>query len=299
MDIDWWHPPIVDLTSYYGLNNTVVHCMDLSKVHPIISGNKFYKLWGHLEAFKVAVAKGIISMGGPHSNHLHALSYYCHMHEIPFIALVRQAGTDVKSTPTCKDLEKWGSTIIPVNPEDFRNLRTSENFVSLLPSIDKEDWFWISEGGKGDLGDVGLKRLFSNYTKDYSTIYINVGTGTSLLSLLKLPIASAQEIIGIAPFKKVHEQENDVFQKVGHQSSWKILPDPWDLGFGKVNQEIISFAKDFQKYTNIVLDYIYTCRLFYAFDKDKRLYNSNLSQEVLLIHGGGLQGNRAIEHVLS
>lgn len=297
MDIDWWHPPIVDLTSYYDLRNTTVHCLDLSKVHPVLSGNKFYKLWGHLEAFKNTSKIGIVSMGGAHSNHLHALSFYSFVHEIPFIALIRQAGADINKTPTCKDLKKWGTTIIPINPGSFRELRKLENYQSHLSSQSGDDWFWIPEGGKGELGNQGLQRLFTSHVKDYSTIFINVGTGTSLLSLLHLPYAHQQKIIGIAPFKKVHEQIEEVSQAIGHKNNWEIFSDPWNLGFGKVNEEVISFVENFKKDTNMDLDYIYTSRLFYKVHAYLNSYNSILKEKVLLIHGGGLQGNRAISHI--
>lgn len=47
MDIDWWHPPIVSLLR--NSSDEKVDCLDLSAIHPILSGNKFYKLWGYIK----------------------------------------------------------------------------------------------------------------------------------------------------------------------------------------------------------------------------------------------------------
>ncbi|RMS42571.1 1-aminocyclopropane-1-carboxylate deaminase, partial [Pseudomonas coronafaciens pv. garcae] len=51
-----------------------VAILRLDRIDPLISGNKWFKLSKHLtQAAKVGV-QGVISLGGAHSNHLHALA---------------------------------------------------------------------------------------------------------------------------------------------------------------------------------------------------------------------------------
>ena len=61
----------------------------LDQMHPIISGNKLFKLLPFLSLFQQHDYQQIISLGGRHSNHLHALAYLCDQLNIPFTALVR------------------------------------------------------------------------------------------------------------------------------------------------------------------------------------------------------------------
>ena len=46
----------------------------LDLLDPLLSGNKWFKLRPHIEAAAAAGADGLISLGGAHSNHLHALA---------------------------------------------------------------------------------------------------------------------------------------------------------------------------------------------------------------------------------
>ena len=51
-----------------------VAILRLDRIDPLISGNKWFKLIEHLQTADHAGAEGIISLGGAHSNHLHALA---------------------------------------------------------------------------------------------------------------------------------------------------------------------------------------------------------------------------------
>ncbi|MFX5752037.1 1-aminocyclopropane-1-carboxylate deaminase/D-cysteine desulfhydrase, partial [Acinetobacter baumannii] len=47
----------------------------LDKIHPIISGNKWFKLKGYMEEAKSKKVEAIASFGGAYSNHIVALAY--------------------------------------------------------------------------------------------------------------------------------------------------------------------------------------------------------------------------------
>lgn len=51
-----------------------VALLRLDLLDPELSGNKWFKLIKHLDAARSVAAPGLISLGGPHSNHLHALA---------------------------------------------------------------------------------------------------------------------------------------------------------------------------------------------------------------------------------
>ena len=69
------------------LNHEIIFKRD-DLIHPIVSGNKWRKLKYHLTAFEESKKKCIVSIGGAHSNHLHALSYLCFQLQIPCKLLI-------------------------------------------------------------------------------------------------------------------------------------------------------------------------------------------------------------------
>jgi len=77
----------------------------LDQIDPLISGNKWFKLIEHLNAADQAGADGIISLGGAHSNHLHALAAAGKRFGFKTVGLLRGHPQD---TPTVKDLQDFG-----------------------------------------------------------------------------------------------------------------------------------------------------------------------------------------------
>ena len=71
-------------------------------LHPRLGGNKFYKLAGHIDAFRRSGAHCLLSFGGAFSNHLYALAAAGHELGIPTVGIVR--GERPKSlSPTLQD----------------------------------------------------------------------------------------------------------------------------------------------------------------------------------------------------
>ncbi|CAI3798115.1 hypothetical protein GLGCALEP_01893 [Pseudomonas sp. MM221] len=54
--------------------NVEAAILRLDLIDPLISGNKWFKLRHHLQQASAHKAPGLISLGGNHSNHLHALA---------------------------------------------------------------------------------------------------------------------------------------------------------------------------------------------------------------------------------
>ena len=61
----------------------------LDKIHPEISGNKWFKLKYYLEKANAADKNILISFGGAYSNHLLALAVMAHTHGLRSIGLIR------------------------------------------------------------------------------------------------------------------------------------------------------------------------------------------------------------------
>ena len=65
-------------------------------------------------------------------------------------------------------------------------------------------------------------------------------------------------------------------------------------GYAKHPKELINYMNDFYQRNRIPSDIVYTSKLFYAAEKliQKGYFEENAN--LLLIHSGGLQGNRSL-----
>ena len=61
----------------------------IDSLHPVVSGNKWFKLKGFLQAVADERKKGVITFGGPWSNHLLATAAACAAAGVSSIGLVR------------------------------------------------------------------------------------------------------------------------------------------------------------------------------------------------------------------
>src|SRR5674476_1167366 len=66
-----------------------VSMLRLDKIHPVVSGNKIFKLYYFLEEAKNSIHKQIITFGGAYSNHLAASAFACKAAGIKCIGIVR------------------------------------------------------------------------------------------------------------------------------------------------------------------------------------------------------------------
>src|SRR6185295_16974478 len=73
----------------YTKKNIRIIVARLDKIHPIISGNKLYKIHFFLEQAIQSSHKTILTFGGAYSNHLAATAYACKLAGIRSIGIVR------------------------------------------------------------------------------------------------------------------------------------------------------------------------------------------------------------------
>lgn len=106
-------------------NLVTLDCLRLDKVHPFISGNKWYKLKYHIYSAQSADKNCVLSFGGAHSNHLHALAYTGKCLGFKSIGVVR-GEPGVVLTPTLKDCVEWGMELQWLGRKEFRRIVESE-----------------------------------------------------------------------------------------------------------------------------------------------------------------------------
>lgn len=258
-------------------------------LHPIISGNKWFKLLGYEEDILSNQSfQSVITFGGPHSNHLHACAEWCNLHKKQLIAIVRGEEYSVEETSTLQFLKASGAILYPVTRTDYKEKFDSSVIKQIIST--HADPYVIPEGGEGSKGEYGFHVLHDQIPKDITHICLSVGTGTTLKGLRQI-IPSQIPVFGFSSFKKMDNQFS--FDYLRDNNVHLFDCTKWGK-FGAKNDEVIHFMNDFFQKTTIKLDMVYTAKMML---KIRELYTQNVitsSDRLLIIHTGGLQGNDSV-----
>ncbi len=271
--------------------NLLVDMLRLDLIHPQISGNKWLKLEGWLTEFEKGSYQGIITTGGPWSNHLHACGYACHINSIPLKVVVKS--TSGTSNPMLNDLEGWGVEQIPVNRALFFNSEYWKDYAQ------QHNFLWIPMGGEGMEGEQGITRWMNELPLEpYDYIFTAVGTATTLAGIAKSRL-NFQHLIGVDPgtgdkelLNKMQEIQAEVPQK-------NIELIKCANRFGKLTEPIREIIYTWKTDHQVPLDFVYTAPLCLEFTQMVRNKKIETGSRTLLIHSGGLQGNRSHPELLT
>jgi len=280
---------ISSLSYYHHLGHSV-DMLRLDMVHPIVSGNKWYKLKLYLQEAKEQNAKILASFGGPYSNHIVALAYAGQYLGLKTIGYIR-TNENEPITPSLQEALNYGMQLVYLGRTHFQEKKNE-----LLKNQDKSSTYFIDEGGYGKQGCKGFASIQEEINLgNYDYILAAVGTGTMLAGLISCS-KDHQEIIGIPILKN----EESIFKEIN-----AILSDPskpYTLlhqfhqgGYAKTTPTQIDCMNEFWKRTGIPTDIVYTGKLITAFEHlIKENYFKN-DAKILLVHSGGLQGNRSVK----
>lgn len=257
-------------------------------IHPIISGNKWFKLRFYLEEAVKQGYKTIGSFGGAYSNHIVALASSAKLRGLNSIGIIRG---EANNSPTLQEAREWGMKIIPVSRQSFKSRR------EIIESFPKQnEIYWVDEGGYGIQGAKGASTILSVMDcSEFTHILCACGTGTMAAGLI-MGAAEYQKIIGISVLKNNTALEDSIAGLLPETLHNKItcLHDYHFGGYAKHPKELIAYMNDFYQRTQIPTDIVYTSKLFYAAEEliPKGYFEENAN--LLLIHSGGLQGNRSL-----
>lgn len=261
----------------------------LDELHPIVSGNKWFKLKYYLQQAQEENADTIASFGGPYSNHLVALAFAAKKYNLQSVGYVR-SNEDEPITPTLLEAKQYGMHLKFLGRNNFQLLKT-ELFENNVTS----NTYFVDEGGYGTLGAKGAATILSNEkTNSYSHIICAVGTGTMMAGLINAA-KPHQHVIGIPVLKNEATIRNEITQLITNKETpFTLLHDFHLGGYAKTNQAQFDFMNLLWATEKIPTDMVYTSKLFMAV---KSLLANNYfspTAKILMIHSGGLQGNRSL-----
>ncbi|AIY39250.1 1-aminocyclopropane-1-carboxylate deaminase [Collimonas arenae] len=266
-------------------------------LHPEVSGNKFRKLKYPLLALQ-GQHPVLVTMGGPWSNHLHALAHAAALSGWQSTGLVR--GAPGMTTATLDDCSRLGMQIRFVSREDYRQLR--EDAQAWRRHIDNVDdsHVWLPEGGSSPVALRGVAELVDEIEDALQfipeVIMVACGTGATLAGILA-GLRGRGRVVGVAVLKNaayLHQEIARLLQQAGYPAyqNYQLLTDAHHGGYGKAPSELLQFCRDFSQALNVPIEPVYTGKLFHALRNLQRAHAFGETERVLAVHTGGMQGAR-------
>ena len=261
-----------------------------------ISGNKVYKLLPYLQQAQRQGAKRLLSFGGCHSNHLHALAAVGKRLGLPTIGIVRgYAGQPL--TPTLADACDWGMQLHFADKATYR-LRYDADFQQQLLARFPQTLL-IPEGGAGATGEIGaaamVQTLLASVADPPDYICLASGTGCSFLGMLGCAGLPEQMQWLVMPALNNAAEITDKARQVVSRYRWQVLDGYQHGGFAKLSPQLARFIVAFQQEQQIALDPVYTAKLFYAINDLINHQGIPEGARVLALHTGGVQGMRGMQ----
>jgi len=280
------HDPLFDKKGLH------VDVLRIDLIHPIISGNKWFKLKYHLQEAKRSGKTGLVSFGGAFSNHLLATACAAALEGMESVAIVR-GEEPADYSPTLLQLQHYGMQLIFVSREAYKNKTELQDNLSAR----FKNYYWINEGGQSDWGIKGAAEILRLVPgSDHTHIICAVGTGTMMAGLINSSLPH-QRVIGIPVLKIPNHQDNDLhsfLKKNTNNDRYTILYDYHGGGYAQKNDLLIQFMNAFYKQHLIPTDFVYTGKLFKAIYQLANQDYFPAGSKLLMIHSGGLQGNRSL-----
>ncbi|MCZ4222098.1 1-aminocyclopropane-1-carboxylate deaminase/D-cysteine desulfhydrase [Pedobacter rhodius] len=274
----------VDKVKLFPFDNLFAKRDDL--IDPYISGNKWRKLKYLLIKAKAENKTHLVTFGGAYSNHLVATAAAASRTGLKSTAFIR--GEEVKNEMLfiCS---LFGMNLIFTDRESYKDKPAlfNKNFQ------DDKDAMYIAEGGASAEAILGCAEIIDELTDaHYDHIFCAAGTGTTAAGLLKgIKKNNLKTKLHVIPVLK-----NGFFIK---EEILKYTPDSAQLlfhtdyhfgGYAKTTPELLDFIKNFIHNTGLLIDPVYTAKMFYAITDLQKQNRIQKHEKILAIHTGGLLG---------
>lgn len=291
-------PYIQPLNSdWYQQQVAQIDMLRLDVIHPIVSGNKWYKLQYYLQYALQYQSTGILTFGGAYSNHLVATAAAANASSLKSIGIVRGIYAVESLTQTLQECVELGMQLVFVSKEEYDRKYNADYHLELQQRF--PGYYLIDEGGAGELGVKGSEAIAKYIPVGYTHICLSSGTGTTL-SGIRRGLNNDVQVLGYVPMKggKYIAADINKYLPIDKQHSYTLF-DGWHFGgFGKQNDELVAFMNMFYQVNNVPLDMVYTGKMMFGIQQ--QLAGGYFPQDarLLCIHTGGMQGNSTIKDKL-
>ncbi len=268
----------------------------LDRIHPLVSGNKWYKLKHNLLAARAESHNTVLSFGGAYSNHIVALAAASKLSGLRSIGVIRGEAPKILN-PVLQFAQQQGMTLHFISRSDYRHKADPEFIEALEQRVG--DFYLIPEGGSNLLGIKGCAEIADHLhwqRKDSPHLVLMAcGTAATLTGVVSA-LPSECEAIGVSVLKgpdSLSPQVNSWLHALGctPAARWSIDTQFHHGGYGKTNPALNDFMKAFEGRTGIALEHVYTGKMMWGLYKMIESGEVAFGSEVIALHTGGLAQN--------
>jgi 1-aminocyclopropane-1-carboxylate deaminase len=284
-----YRPTPVQVLQHNDWNNAGVNVLikreDLN--HPLVSGNKWWKLKHNLLQATEQGFDTILTFGGAYSNHIYASAAAAKEVGLKSIGLIRGDELHEADNPTLQFAFSHGMQLHFTSREMYR-LKNENQFQQELKNK-YGNVFIVPEGGTNALAIQGIKELGKIILSetDFDVLFVAGGTGGTAAGLAlampdkKIKVVSAlkgdflkDEIVSLTQSKNQHVE---------------VLADYHFGGYARHNQALHDFIASWD-IAQLPLEHVYTAKVLFAIDDLIKKKYFKEGTKILMLHTGGLQG---------
>jgi 1-aminocyclopropane-1-carboxylate deaminase len=270
--------------------HTTIDVLRLDEIHPVVSGNKWFKLKNYLFEAIANNKKTILTFGGPYSNHIVATAAASQYYKLKSIGIIRGERPKILSH-TLQQALSYDMELYFISRNDYK-----EKVIPgvVLSTIDPNTIYIVNEGGYGKMGMLGAMEILEELnSNDYTHIIAAVGTGTMLSGIISAAHPD-QKIIGIPVLKDDSLELKIKALLPMERQRFQLIFDYHFGGYAKTSPDLIQFMNNWYKQSGMPTDFVYTGKLFFAANDllEKDFFPKG--SKILIIHSGGLQGNLSL-----
>ena len=265
----------------------------LDLIHPIISGNKLFKLFYFLQDAEKFPQKQIITFGGAYSNHLVATAYACKLNGLKSVGIVR-GEKPINLSHSLENCLGYGMQLKFISRQEYD--RKEDDFFQKDLLKEFGEAVIIPEGGYNALGAKGAALIIDHVDPNATHICCALGTATTVAGLLSAK-RNEQQLIAIPVLKgleHIHKRITHLLPNKKNDNIIQIENNYHFGGYAKYSPELITFMNELYKKYQLPTDFVYTAKMFFAvFDMLNKKQFARGSK-IVCIHTGGLQGNLSL-----
>lgn len=278
--------------NFQSLNPIWVKRDDL--IDPYISGNKWRKLKYILKDAQAKGKKHLVTFGGAYSNHLVATAAAAARNGLKATAFVRGEEVTNEMLLICT---LFGMQLIFVDRESYKN--KAELYHAHFGN--DENAYFIDEGGASEEAVQGCAEIISELNEHFDHIFCAAGTGTTAAGLLRgINQQQFTTKLHVIPVLKGGDFLRDEIGKYETDLSNLYLHTNYHFGgYAKTKPELLTFIKNFSTQTGMLIDPVYTAKMFYAINELKGQNYFKKEEKILAIHTGGLLGILGMKNKLN
>lgn len=265
------------------------------KTHPVLQGNKWFKLKRNIFECINEGNDTILTFGGAYSNHIHATAGAGNILGLKTIGIIRGE----RAYPlnfTLREAEKFGMKLHFVSRTEYRN-RYSVEYIEHLKEL-FGDFYFVPEGGSNRPGYLGASEMLPGDFAEFNYVVMAMGSGGTLGGNL-IAASTKPEVktkFLVVPVLKDYEYVLDHLrgmvraEGVNNFENLKVIGDYHFGGYAKTNDVLISFLHAFEREYGVELDPIYTGKVLFAVSQLSQNGFFKPNDRILVYHTGGLQG---------